>query len=95
MSSASRLLPITRRGLFSEDDFFRDFQSDYSTAVSDVLNRWGGRSLLADQFTNYRKALKSESQDDSSLAASISETAEGYVVSTSSSVKVVYIYIYI
>lgn len=81
MSLASRLLPITRRGQFFEDDFFRDFQQDYSSAITDVLDRWGGRSLLADQFSNYRKARAAEPQnDDSSLAASISDTPETYVV---------------
>jgi len=80
MSLASRLLPITRRGQFFEDDFFRDYQPEYKTAVHDVLDKWGGRSLLADQFSNYRKARENEPQDDSSLAASISDTPEQYVV---------------
>lgn len=81
MSLASRLLPITRRGQFFEDDFFSGFQKDYSSAITDVLDRWGGRSLLADQFSNYRKARAEEPQnDDSSLAASISETPETYVI---------------
>ena len=50
----SHLLPITRRGLFGEDDFFASFRPSYSSAVEDVMDRWGGRSLLADRFSNYR-----------------------------------------
>ena len=81
MPLSSRLLPITRRGQFFEDDFFRDFQPDYSNAVHDVLDRWGGRSMLADQFSNYRKARESQPDDDSTIAASISDNPEQYVVS--------------
>ncbi|KAA0195373.1 hypothetical protein HAZT_HAZT010393 [Hyalella azteca] len=80
MSLAARLLPITRRGQFFEDDFFRDFQQDYSSAVHDVLDKYGGRSLLANQFSNYRKARQEGPQTDDSLAASISDTHEAYVI---------------
>ena len=72
-------LPIKRRGLFSQDSFFQDFQKDYSTAVEDVMNRWSGRSLLADQFSSYRQLRQQQPQDDTQ-AASISDTKENYVV---------------
>lgn len=72
-------LPITRRGLFSQDDFFQGFQKDYSTAVEDVLNRWGSRTSQADRFASYRRLREKDTSDDS-LAATISDTGDSYVI---------------
>ncbi|KAF2355908.1 Alpha crystallin/Hsp20 domain [Trinorchestia longiramus] len=80
MPLSPRMLPITRRGHFFEDDFFKDFQQDYSSAVRDVLDKCGGRSLLANQFSNYRRARQEDPHTDDSLAASISDTPEAYVI---------------
>ncbi|KAK8723212.1 hypothetical protein OTU49_011914 [Cherax quadricarinatus] len=85
MSLASELLregfrlPITRRGLFSQDDFFRGFQKDYSRAVSDVLDRWGSRASKADRFASYRKLRERDASEDSQ-AATISETPDLYTI---------------
>jgi len=82
----SHLLPITRRGLFGEDDFFASFRPSYSSAVEDVMDRWGGRSLLADRFSNYRNARREvaskspEPDDDSVLPATISDNPDSYVI---------------
>ncbi|XP_068201378.1 uncharacterized protein [Palaemon carinicauda] len=72
-------LPITRRGLFSQDDFFQGFQKDYSNAVEDVLNRWGSRASKADRFASYKR-LRARDASDDSKAASISETEDAYVI---------------
>lgn len=75
-------LPITRRGLFSKDDFFKGFQQDYSQAVGDVLDKWRSRSSLADRYASYRK-LRERDHSDNSQAATISETPTNHVVSHS------------
>ncbi|KAK4320532.1 hypothetical protein Pmani_008596 [Petrolisthes manimaculis] len=72
-------LPITRRGLFSEDDFFKGFQHDYSQAVGDVLDRWRSRSSLADRYASYRK-LRERDHSDDSQAATVSETPTNHVI---------------
>ncbi|XP_064117283.1 uncharacterized protein LOC135222867 [Macrobrachium nipponense] len=72
-------LPITRRGLFSQDDFFQGFQKDYSSAVEDVLNRWGSRASKADRFASYKRLRERDASDDSK-AATISETEGAYVI---------------
>jgi len=81
MPLSSRLLPIARRGLFSEDDFFSDWRGAYDGAVEEVLGRVGGRSLLADAFSSYRTAKEAQPQGgDGDIAASVSDTPESYVV---------------
>lgn len=77
-------LPISRRGLFSKDDFFSGFQDDYKNAVEDVLDRWRSRSSVADRFASYRKLRERDASDDSQ-AATISETPDNYVVCVTSS----------
>lgn len=72
-------LPITRRGLFSQDDFFSGFQKDYSRAVGDVLDRWGNRASKADRFASYRRLRERDASEDSQ-AATISETPDVYVI---------------
>ncbi|XP_050737492.1 uncharacterized protein LOC127008981 [Eriocheir sinensis] len=85
MSLASSLLsegirlPISRRGLFSKDDFFSGFQDDYKNAVEDVLDRWRSRSSAADRFASYRKLREQDTSEDSQ-AATISETPDNYVI---------------
>lgn len=86
MSLASTLLgegfrlPIARRGIFSQDDFFSGFRNDYGRAVGDVLDRWGSRSSKADRFASYRRLRERDPSEDSQ-AATISEKPEVYVVS--------------
>ena len=70
---------IRRRGLFSQDSFFQDYQNGFNSAVQDVMDRWSGRSLLADQFSSYRQLRKDKPQEDT-IAATISDTKENYVV---------------
>lgn len=72
-------LPIARRGMFSQDDFFSGFRNDYGRAVGDVLDRWGSRSSKADRFASYRRLRERDPSEDS-LAATISEKPEVYVI---------------
>ncbi|KAK7065392.1 hypothetical protein SK128_015793 [Halocaridina rubra] len=72
-------LPITRRGLFSQDDFFSRFQNDFSSAVDDVLNRWESKSSKADRFASYRRLRERDASEDS-IAATISDTGDAHVI---------------
>lgn len=51
---SKRSLPISRRGHFSSDSFFNDFQESYKTAISDVLSKFNEKSNRADDVTDYR-----------------------------------------
>lgn len=72
-------LPIKRRGQFLKDDFFKGFQNDFDSAIQDIMERHSGRSLLADQFSNFRK-LRERDSEETGPVASISETKESTVV---------------
>nr|QOV08711.1 HSP21 [Macrobrachium nipponense] len=65
-SSTKRYLPVSRKGSFLEDMFFKDFQNDFQAAVKDVLVKCRQCFDMTDYMTAYRnlrqKELKVENQ---------------------------------
>ncbi|XP_045606872.2 mucin-22 isoform X1 [Procambarus clarkii] len=64
--TASRPLPIAKKGLFFDDSFFEDSRQLYQTAVRQVLEKSNEKSSQTDDITTYRnlrrRDLKEENQ---------------------------------
>ncbi|XP_068208593.1 uncharacterized protein [Palaemon carinicauda] len=68
VTSGFRILPVSFRGPFFGDSFFKSVHNDFQSAVQEVLSRWGARTsmLMEDNLSAYRKLrlqnLKEETQ---------------------------------
>lgn len=71
-SFRSTLFPVTTRGLFFSDSFFKDAWKDFQDAVRDVVSKWGDRSSAADDMTCYR-TLRTRDIKEEYQAAKTSE----------------------
>lgn len=72
-------LPITTRGSFFSDSFFKDDWKDFQEAVSDVVSKWGDPSCPADDFTHYR-SLREHDLRDENQAVKLTDDKVNYKV---------------
>ncbi|XP_063586536.1 uncharacterized protein LOC134764002 isoform X2 [Penaeus indicus] len=76
-SSALKSFPVTRKGLFFSDYFFRDTREDFQKAVREILNKWGEKSSSGDEMTCYRK-LRARNMREDNQAVTSSEDERHY-----------------
>ncbi|XP_045131968.1 serine-rich adhesin for platelets-like isoform X1 [Portunus trituberculatus] len=72
-------LPITTRGSFFSDDFFKDAWKDFQEAVSEVVSKWGDPACPADDFTHYR-SLREQDLRDENQAVKLTDDKVNYKV---------------
>lgn len=78
-NSALKSFPVTRKGLFFSDYFFRDTREDFQKAVREVLSKWGEKSSHGDEMTCYRK-LRARNMREDNQAVTSSEDEHHYKV---------------
>ncbi|KAG7161076.1 uncharacterized protein LOC121875506 [Homarus americanus] len=66
------LLPITCRGQFYHDTFFKEARQHFDAAVREVLDEWDHRSTLVDDLTSYRK-LRESNLTEANQAVAVSQ----------------------
>lgn len=77
------MLPITTRGLFFGDSFFKNTWQDFQEAVRDVVSRWGNFSADDDDMTRYM-TLRAGDVKDENQAVKSTEDEANYKVSEAS-----------
>lgn len=75
------LLPISCRGNFFHDAFFKDARQHFEAAVRNVLERRGGRGGVHDDLTSYRM-LRQTDLSEASQAAAVTESSSSHQVCT-------------
>ncbi|XP_042889967.1 uncharacterized protein LOC122264926 isoform X2 [Penaeus japonicus] len=75
--SAGKTFPITMKGHFFYDSFFRDTRDDFQKAIKEVLRKWGEKSTHGDELTCYRK-LRARNMREDNQAATSSEDERHY-----------------
>lgn len=80
LTPGGMLLPITTRGLFFGDSFFKNTWQDFQEAVSDVVSRWGNFSADDDAMTRYM-TLRAGDVKDENQAVKSTEDEANYKVS--------------
>nr|WAU46380.1 heat shock protein [Cherax quadricarinatus] len=73
------LLPITCRGSFYHDAFFKEARQHFDEAIKDVLDRWGHRSATMDDLTCYRKLRETNLREDNQ-AVTVSQNSHHHQV---------------
>lgn len=73
-------LPVTTRGLFFNDSFFKDTWQDFQDAMKDVVSRWGHLTSNTDHLTSYR-TLRTQDLREETQAVKSSEDEHNYKVS--------------
>lgn len=73
-------LPVTTRGLFFNDSFFKDTWQDFQDAMKDVVSRWGQHTSNTDHLTSYR-TLRAHDLREETQAVKSSEDEHNYKVS--------------
>merc|ERR1712106_1307051 len=69
-------LPILQRGNFFTDSIFQETRQDFNTAISEVLDKWGGRSVHDPQ----RGTQREEPAEDNQILVDIADlTHDGEV----------------
>ncbi|KAK3873930.1 hypothetical protein Pcinc_021087 [Petrolisthes cinctipes] len=72
-------LPVTTRGLFFNDSFFKDTWQDFQDAVKDVVSRWGNLTSTTDHLTSYR-SLRAQDLREETQAVKSSEDEHNYKI---------------
>ena len=72
-------LPITTRGSFFSDSFFKDAWKDFEEAVRDVVSKWGDPACPADALTHYR-SLRAQDLRDENQAVKFMDDKTDYKV---------------
>ncbi|KAK4300942.1 hypothetical protein Pmani_026883 [Petrolisthes manimaculis] len=72
-------LPVTTRGLFFNDSFFKDTWQDFQDAVKDVVSRWGNFTSTTDHMTSYR-SLRAQDLREETQAVKSSEDEHNYKI---------------
>lgn len=79
-TSTFTTLPITKRGLFFNDSFFKDTWQDFQDAIKDIVSRWGHLTSNTDNLTSYR-TLRAQDLREETQAVKSSEDEHNYKVS--------------
>lgn len=72
-------LPITSRGSFFGDSFFKDTWKDFQEAVRDVVSKYGDSACPADDLTHYR-SLREQDLRDENQALKFTDDKSSYKV---------------
>lgn len=73
-------LPLSRRGLFSQDSFFQDARQDFDAAVQEVLAKFRKEKSSLDDLTVYR-SLRESNMTEENQAMKVSENERNHQVS--------------
>lgn len=73
-------LPITSRGHFYHDSFFKDLREHFDDAVKDTLDLWNSRSLFEDDLLCYRR-MRDLNLTEETQALSVSQDNTSHQVS--------------
>lgn len=76
------MLPITTRGLFFGDSFFKNTWQDFHEAVRDVVSRWGNFSADED-LTRYMDIRATDVRNENQAVKSTEDEANYKVRKTS------------
>ncbi|XP_071550976.1 uncharacterized protein [Panulirus ornatus] len=69
-SLRNTILPVTTRGHFFSDSFFRNSWKDFQDAVQDVVSKWSDRSSATDDMTFYRSLRDRDIKEEYQAAKS-------------------------
>ncbi|XP_037777726.1 LOW QUALITY PROTEIN: uncharacterized protein LOC119574521 [Penaeus monodon] len=78
-ASKSQCLPISSKGQFFFDSFFKDVRKDFETAVNEVLNRHDIMGRANDELSCYR-SLRERELNDETQAMKTTEDQNGFKV---------------
>ncbi|XP_064079891.1 uncharacterized protein LOC135196963 [Macrobrachium nipponense] len=77
------LLPVSRRGPFFSDSYFRSVQKDFQSAVQEILSRWGAATsmLMEDNLSAYRRLrLQNFAEETQAVKTAEDETNHKFVL---------------
>nr|XP_053639284.1 LOW QUALITY PROTEIN: uncharacterized protein LOC128693551 [Cherax quadricarinatus] len=77
--TASRPLPIVKKGLFFDDSFFEDSRQPFQTAIKQVLEKSNVTSTQVDDITNYRN-LRQRDLKEENQAVTVSEDQQTHKI---------------